>query len=312
MTEVPHYTKILKINSRGTEHALEGNVVVQEKVDGSMFRFGWDENGELSMASHHAPLYPESPGKFAPAVEHVMGCTDAIIAKKWYPIWCYCEYLGKPKQITLAYERVPTNHLVLFDAMYGGGVFASRVMLQEIADLLHIDLIPELYYGIVTMDDLTDMLTTDSYLGNEKIEGVVVKNYNENIQIGPRLYPLFVKYVRPAFQERHGKEWKQNTGKSNLQAYMESFAAEPRWVKAIQRMSDEGTLQDAPRDIGSLVKLVQADIIDEEAANIKEELYRLFIGDITRLSVRGLAEWYKKRLAKEDEELAIICGCCFG
>ena len=293
MAKVPGYTKILTIGSRGTERALEGDVVVQEKVDGSMFRFGWDENGDLAMASHHAPLYPESGGQFAAAIEHVMTLGDLAMPNTWL----YCEYLQKPKHNTLAYARIPRNHLVLFDATMNGA-FLSREGIERYAEAFEIDAIPELRCGPTTLDDLTALHATESYLGNEKIEGVVVKNYAESIQVGPRLYPLFVKYVRPAFKERHNKEWKKNTGKSKLEAYMESFASEPRWTKAVQRMRDEGTLQGEPRDIGALVKLVQADVMDEEAANTKEELYKLFIDDIARLSVRGLAEWYKKRLAQ--------------
>ena len=92
------------------------------------------------------------------------------------------------------------------------------------------------------------------------------------------------------------QDWKKRSSKGKLEDYLESFRADARWIKAVQRMREDDTLEYQPRDIGTLVKLVQADIREEEIENIKEELYKLYIGDITRTAVRGLAEWYKAQL----------------
>jgi len=51
------YPKVLTLGSYMTDRALVGKVVVQEKVDGSQFRFGVvldkDGNKKLVMGSHH-------------------------------------------------------------------------------------------------------------------------------------------------------------------------------------------------------------------------------------------------------------------
>lgn len=300
MTEVPSYIKVLTLGARGTERALVGPVVVQEKIDGSQFSFGVDADGNIGCRSHHKQLSLDSPTKmFAPAVEHVLRMTTQL-STVWRlsgkECWFYCEYLQKPKHNTLIYERVPKNHLALFNVDLSGAWCDRYEVLESFADLLEIDVVPELHRGEITIDELKALLTTPSFLGGELVEGVVIKNYNELIALGGRTYNVFCKLVNEKFKERHQKDWKKRSSKGKIEVYLESFRAEARWIKAVQRMREEGILEHQPRDIGTLVKLVQADIKEEETENIKEELYRLYIGAITRTATRGLAEWYKAQL----------------
>lgn len=293
MTEVPSYTKILTLGAQGTERVLVGPVVVQEKVDGSQFSFGVDGNGNIGCRSHHKQLVLDAPTKmFAPAVEQVLRNSQALrdFSSKCGDCWFYCEYLQKPKHNTLTYERIPKNHLVLFGALINGHWLKVRDRLMGSAYVFDIDVIPELHRGEITIDELKALLTTPSFLGGQTVEGVVIKNYNELIAIGGRIYPVFCKLVNEKFKERHQKDWKKRSSKGRIEAYLESFRSEARWIKAVQRMREDGTLEYQPRDIGTLVRLVQADIKEEETENIKEELYKLYIGDILRTAIRGLAE----------------------
>ena len=314
MTDVPSYTKVLTLGARGTERALVGPVVVQEKIDGSQFSFGVDTDGNIGCRSHHKQLSLDAPTKmFAPAVEHVLRMSEILrgCSSTYGECWFYCEYLQKPKHNTLAYERIPKNHLLLFDAYIGGDwryspswieptkptcEYSRLKFMDWLARTLEIDVVPELHRGEITVDELKALLATPSFLGGQTVEGLVIKNYNELIALGGRTYNVFCKLVNESFKERHQKDWKKRSSKGKLEAYLESFRAEARWIKAVQRMREEGTLEYQPRDIGTLVGLVQADIKEEETENIKEELYRLYISDITRTAIRGLAEWYKAQL----------------
>jgi len=299
--DVPSYTKILTLGATGTERALMGEVIIQEKVDGSQFRFGLNEDGELTMASHHATIYPENPGMFGMAADHAAWAAGACYLPR--DTYFYCEYLAKPKHNTLAYESVPFHHLVLFDVLLSdGGWVRDHATLDAWARSLDIDVVPELYRGVASLADVQALLATPSFLGKETVEGVVIKNWGELIAVGGTTFPLFTKHVNEAFKERHGKEWKRGTGKNKRDTYVESFAAEGRWAKAVQHLRERGELVGAPKDIGALVREVQDDIDAEETKNIKEELYRLYIGDIKRAAVRGLPEWYKVRLLENVEE----------
>lgn len=47
MKTVPSYQKILTLGSNFTENALIGEVIIQEKIDGSLFAFGVNEDGQV-------------------------------------------------------------------------------------------------------------------------------------------------------------------------------------------------------------------------------------------------------------------------
>jgi hypothetical protein len=311
MKAVPSYGKILTIGSAFTENALVGPVVIQEKVDGSQFAFGMNEYGELLMRSKGAPLFEDQyADMFMEAVQFAVTLKGKLKGKS--DMWFYCEYLQKPKHNTLKYENTPKNHLVLFDIVHKGA-YQSRVVLEEMAVLLDIDVIPELWKG-----DLADYLlnkygdekgnstpgdflkglaeTTPSYLGGETVEGLVIKNYTQTIMLGGNLFPLFTKHVREAFKERHSVDWKIRQPKDSLQTWMEGFKSEARWQKAILHSREKGTLTQSPKDIGPLLKEIQQDIKDEETENIKNYLYKCFIDDICRKAVFRFPEWYKELL----------------
>ena len=302
MKHIPHYTKVLTLGSSYTENALVGDVIIQEKVDGSQFRFGINEDGELLFASKGANLVPYfNEGEmtnvqkmFVPAVKYLLSIQDKF--KEFKPdTYFFGETLEKPKHNVLKYEKVPTNHIVLFDVLeQGKWVTAGR--LNGIAIWLGIDTIPELYRGTADVDKIKELLTANSYLGNETVEGVVIKNYNQTILLGGNVFPLFTKYVREAFKERHDVEWKIKRPKDAIADYIQGFNNEARWQKAIIHLKEKGELEQSPRDIGKLIKTVQQDIIEEESENIKNYLYKKFVDDIKRVSTKGLPEWYKQKL----------------
>ncbi len=295
MKTVPTYTKVSTIGSAYTENALVGEVIVQEKVDGSQFNFGINEDGEFVARSKSVNLHTDNeiPKMFQKGYGFVHGNKEiATLPKDTY---LYCEYLEKPKHNTLKYERTPKNNIVLFDALLGGK-WATREELTELALKLDIDLIPELGRGTFTTDDVKNFTNNDSYLGGEKVEGVVIKNYGQIITLGGMMFPLFTKYVREEFKERHALDWKDRTPKGNMESFIASFKSEARWQKAIIHFKEQGKLLNAPQDIGPLMKEIQEDIKAEDEQTIKDTIYKLFLEDIMRVSIQGFAQWYKDKL----------------
>jgi hypothetical protein len=310
MKAIPSYGKILTLGSAFTENAIVGNISIQEKVDGSLFAFGVNEDGEVVMRSKGAILTEDNHAQmFDEAVAFVLSKEEYL--KKMLPTdsYFYCEYLQKPKHNTLKYRQIPKNHLVLFDHVQKGK-YVDREVLVNWAWGLEIDVIPELWTGNLSeyvlskpkgmslpLDFIKRLIeTTTSYLGEEIIEGVVIKNYSQTILLGGNLYPLFTKYVRESFKERHNADWKVRQPKDNLQSWFEGFKSEARWQKSIIHAREKGLLQQAPQDIGPLMKMIQQDIQDEEEANIKNYLYKAFIQDILRKAVHGFPVWYKEQL----------------
>jgi len=295
MRSFPSYPKILYLGKPFTAGVFNSELIVQEKVDGSFFGFGIDERGDLVLRSKNTLIDVNAfPKLFKEGVEYVLSIEQGIL---YFPenTFFYCEYLKTEKHNTLHYERIPKNHLVLFDCLMQGE-FVDREKLVEFADMLNIDVIPELYRGKLEgdIDRLNKFFEIDSYLGKEKIEGIVIKNYNEKIEMYGHVFPLFVKYVRPEFREQNQAEWGHN--KDKITEFIESFRTEARWEKAYQHLRERGLLKQELSDIGLLMKEVSIDIEEEEKENIKKFLWKEFSKKIKKEATKGLPDWYKKKL----------------
>ena len=295
------YTKVLTLGSRGTENVFKGFVVVQEKIDGSQFRFGIDDEGHMVFGSHRKELFPGAPEKmFKQAMSTaIAGLNQLLIDNSGLrEVTFFAEYLQKPKHNALAYDKTPLGNLVLFDVVYGADRgFATRFELETFAQRMGIDVVPELWRGSdCTVEILVGLHETESYLGGQKVEGVVAKNYGQLIEVHGRLYPVFAKLVSEQFKERNTKEWKQKSGKSKLETLFAEFATEARWAKAVQHLEELGELDGSPKDIGPLMKELHRDLRDEETENIKDALFNLHIKGLLRTATRGFPDWYKSQL----------------
>jgi hypothetical protein len=304
MKTLPYYTKVLTLGSSGTGEIFDGPVVLQEKIDGSQFRFGKNEDGEILFGSHRQNwVDPSLADKmFHGAVSYLQGTMEsfAFIRPDTY---LFAEYLAKPKHNTLNYARTPKNGLVLFDCLQSGR-WVGREELREMALLFNVDLIPQFNAdadGSLSVNTLRPLHDIESYLGGENIEGVVIKNYGKTIMLGGTVFPLFCKFVRSGFKERNDANFRATNPNDNLADYVNGFKNEARWKKAIQHMREDGRLTVSPKDIGPLIKEIQGDIRVEEAATIKDSLYKFFIDEITRRAIAGFPEWYKEQLLQNVE-----------
>ncbi|MFA5378703.1 MAG: RNA ligase family protein, partial [Dehalococcoidia bacterium] len=255
-----------------------------------------DEDGALEFASHHQQIFPGAAGQFEPAVQHVIAHYEAL--RELAPVCLYGEYLAKPRQNTIAYARIPRGYIVLFDMAIGGVLRDYDAALGQVAERLECDVVRTIHRGPVTMDDLRGMLTEKPMLGGDMLEGIVVKNYGQNILLGGQVWPVFCKLVNEQFKEKHAANPDWKSGKNREQEYYDTFCTEARWRKAVQHMRERGELQDAPQDIGPLMKEIHADLLDEEAEDIKEWLYREHVKDVVRAAQRGFADWYKAQLVE--------------
>lgn len=299
MKKVPSYPKILNLGAAYTEDALLGTLVVQEKVDGSLFAFGVNDEGQLVIRSKNADIDPEvGQDMFQKAIDYVKSLN--LPERGLRDVYFYCEYLQKPKHNVCVYEKTPANHLVLFDVMTHGRFYSGGDIVQHLQEVagwamdLGIDPIPVYTVGKLDKDDLQQYFQKDSYLGGTKIEGIVIKNFARNIMYNGQVYPLYTKFVRPEYREQSKELWEP--GENKLDAYIETFHNENRWKKVMQHAKEAGQLTHTPKDIGNLIPLIYEDVLLEEAENIKRFLFDYFKGDILNASKRGFAEWYKTQL----------------
>ena len=292
------YGKVYNNGVKYVTQVFDGPVVVQEKVDGSQFSFGMI-GGELLFRSRKQQMHPYAyEGMFANGVKAIEEIADKLIPNVVYR----GEYLQKPCHNALKYDRVPTRHVILFDMEDADtpDLYFEPEFVQEEAARLGLECVPTFWQGRVAgVTELLQYLEEKPILGGPYIEGIVIKNYEIADLTGKFLK---AKVVREDFREVHKQKWGEANPNSRdiVNAIIDSYRTEARWNKAVQHLRDEGKLQDAPQDIGDLLKAVNLDILEEEADNIKEILFKHFWKDISRGTTRGLPEWYKRRLIGVD------------
>lgn len=295
------FPKILHLGHKQIKDIFDGEVEITEKVDGSQLGFG-KINGELFVRSKGKEQDLDNPDKmFEGAVEFVKTIADKLPDN----IALYGEWLNKPKHNVLAYDQTPKNGIALFGVC--DPITQEHLGMDEIsawAERLGVDTVPLLFKGETNAQVVLDMVDkTDSFLGGQKIEGVVVKAYKPWLFMGK--IPLTVmsgKYVSEAFKEVHAKDWKkEHTGKGKLEVLISQYRSKARWNKAIQHLRDNGELENSPKDIGAIIKEVRVDVTAEEMENIKDQLWEIYKDDILRHTTSGLPEWYKKKLALGDD-----------
>lgn len=290
------YPSIFALGHRALAELFDGPVLVEEKVDGSQFSFGLFEDGYRAR-SKGKQLILDAPEKmFATAVEHI----QTLPLREG---WTYrAEWLAKPKHNTLAYERAPTNGLIVFDINDGHESYLPWEAKAEEAARIGLEAVPVMHHGEVTdIDMFRAMLDRTSCLGGQLIEGVVLKNY---AKFGPDKKALLGKFVSERFKEKHKVEWRASnpTRKDVIALLGLAYKNEARWEKAVQHLREAGALEDSPRDIGALMKEVPADIKKECVDEIKDKLFEWAWPQIQRQVSNGLPEWYKGKLLEKQFE----------
>lgn len=297
---IKSFPKIFSIGTNYITNIFKGNVEITEKLDGSQFSFG-KINGELYLRSKGAQLFVDNPQKmFSKGIDYVVSIEDKLPDNTIY----YCEFLSGPAHNVLQYERVPKNNLILFGMSDEKGNFEkSYENLKTIAETIDIEIVPLIYHGkIENPEKLLKILETESVLGGNKVEGIVVKNYSQPFLLGGQPIPMMMgKYVSETFKETHRDKWgRKFTGKGKWQVFLESFQTEARWLKAIQHLKEKGELENSPKDIGKLMKEIHLDIEEEEKENIKSFLWEQFKGDVFRTARKGFPEFYKQKLLEKS------------
>lgn len=294
------YPSIFQLGHRYLADLFAHDVTVEEKIDGSQFSFGV-VGDQLRCRSKGAEIHPDAPDKlFSKAVEVVKERAD-----KLQPGWIYrAEYLAKPKHNVLAYDRVPANYLMIFDVTTGIEEYLDARSKRIEAERLGFEAVPLIFDGRVPegalgLSKFNEWLGQVSVLGGPKIEGLVFKNYHA---FGTDKKILIGKYVSEDFKEAHKVVWAtMNHEKGDILGRLATaYKTKARWAKAVQHLRDAGKLQDAPQDIGLLIREVPDDILKECADEIKDALMAWAWPQLKRMVTGGMPEWYKEQLAAKQ------------
>lgn len=296
------YPSIFNLGHKAIQFLTSRPVIVEEKVDGSQFSMGVSAtSGELMVRSKGATVDLEAPAKMF--VEGV--ATAKKLQEKMTPGFVYRgEYLKKAKHNTLAYDRVPKDHVILFDINTGVEEYLSPYEKRQEAERLGLEVVPHLFEGMIhNAADFRVFLERDSVLGGQKVEGVVIKPADYGL-FGLDKHVIMGKFVSEAFKEIHAGEWKKEnpSSKDIVDKLIERYKTPARWGKAVQHLAEAGTLKGELSDIGILLREVKDDILKEEREQITEALFSWAWEHIARGVVGGLPQWYKEELMKKQFE----------
>jgi hypothetical protein len=297
------YSSIYNLGHAAITDLFDGPVIVEEKIDGSQISFGLID-GELQARSKGATLNLLAPdGMFAKAVAVINSLKNMLPINYIFR----GEYLAKPKHNVLCYDRHPENHIIIFDVeKWHESGFVSPEEKREMARRLGLECVPVLYRGMI--DDpqaLRNLLETQSVLGGQKIEGMVIKPEKYDL-FGRDKKVLMGKFVSEAFKEVHAATWKDEHGTKGSRDIIQILAAQlatpARWQKAVIHLKEAGKIEGSPRDIGHLIPETQQDILKECSELIREQLFSWAWPQLKRMCTHGLPEWYKGELMKSQFE----------
>lgn len=293
---ISSYPKVLTVGHRYVEGVITPPNIIEEKVDGSQISFGKDLEEHLCIRSRGAVIHPEAPDSmFREGVDYIKSI------EKWLEpgITYRGEYLKKPKHNVKTYDRIPKNHIVIFDVEFYGNPVMTHWEKVNYANAIGLECVPCLAKDVNTIGELEKLLNTESFLGGGKIEGIVIKNY---YRITPDGKFMVAKIVNEDFKESHRKTWGEikQAGKSVIERIVLDLNTEARMNKAVQHLRELGELTCSNADIGKLLQQMHKDIDEEESEHIKEVLYKNYIKDIKRGVCKGLPQWYKDKLMRGE------------
>jgi len=297
MNELRSYPKVYNLGHRAIRDLFFGDVVVQEKVDGSQFSFGIVD-GQLQCRSRGRmiPDLDDAGKLFAGAIATARDAADRNLLMEG-AIYRGEAMMG-PRHNVLTYERAPRGNFVLFDVDTDVEDRCDhREVLEAVAEALQCEITPEHYRGpIDDLEAIKALIEKGSFLGGP-MEGLVFKNYD---RFGVDGKMLMGKYVTDAFREAHKQDpnWKPRTNAGIIEQIGEVFRHERRWEKSIERLRDSGELEGSPRDIGPLIRDIQGDVLAEEYHAIAKMFMDYYAKDIRGAVIKGFPQWYKERLAE--------------
>ncbi|MDB4725818.1 RNA ligase family protein [bacterium] len=292
------YPSPAALGHKKVQDILKGVVIVEEKIDGSQFSFGVYD-GELKIRSRGAQIDLDNPQKmFQLGVDYVKSIKEELT-----PGYMYTgEYLSKPKHNSQCYGRIPKNNIIVFDIRSGEEHYLESEDKKQEAERLGMEVVPRLFIGEVSShEQLQELMATPSILGGDSpMEGIVIKNY---AQFTADKKVAMAKIVCDTFKEKHTKDWKErNPSKSDIIATLTAgLCTEARWNKSVQHLKEAGTIEGSPKDIGLLIKEIQADVKKDSEEEIKDALFEWAWKQVERGITQGFPEWYKEQLAASKE-----------
>jgi len=306
------YQKIIASFKPEVQPIWDGDIIVEEKIDGSQFRIEIDDKGNIQCGSRTQEL-GMLDSMFKKGVDEMVEVFKDYKAPAGTLTYIYGEYLSKPKQNAIPYARTPKHYIIIFDVQENKRWLRPKEK-EEFAMQFDLEAVPVLWEGDgkeFTAEVQEKILKQPSILGHQAgfnhIEGFVIKTYdrfynlNEYPQYKNSDFPwLSCKVVNDEFKEKN-KEENPNRGQK-LQDLKDAYRTEARVLKAIQYCRDRGELKGDLSDLQFIIPRMSEDIVEENKEDIKNALWKMFGKEIVGYALKIAPEVYKKVLYEEVKQ----------
>jgi hypothetical protein len=291
---IPDYGKVYALGTNWEhEGILDGEVIVEEKIDGSQFSFSVGLKGELAFRSRGKQLAEGDYADFKPVIEAVRHAPLPILS---CPYVVRGEFLRSPRHNVIEYKRIPMHHLMVWELETEQlpKILSRRFRMESWCEMAGLECTPLLYQGRISgLDDIQKLTAgCESILGGP-IEGVVIKSV-----CGTKR----AKVVMDAFRETTKQPKARPTDTDFAAALGRQYSTPMRWEKAVHRLREAGEISGSPKDIAALVREIQSDMWLECEPQINAALAERHRKQVSAGAVEGFAQWYLKRLARKEED----------
>lgn len=289
------YPKIHRLGKEETEGILQGEIHVQEKIDGANVSIWIDKRGEIACGSRNREL-SEGFNGFVDYVKKHEGIHKLLQDNPTYRL--YGEWLVRH---TISYKETNYNQFYLFDITeIGDGEepeeFFPIEKVHAIAEQYNI-LTPE-YHG--KFKDV-DLVFLDKFVGTSKLgekgEGVVIKNMAHTDKFGNHCY---AKIVTQEFKEDNGITFGGNNKHSDtywemyiVNKYM-TLARVEKVMHKIQQTLDE------PLDLEHIPRITMSayyDLLQEEVWEFSKKVDVISFKKLKMLCNKKAVQIYKDILS---------------
>jgi len=263
--DFPKYPKIKWIGDEQNRFIFsdpEKFLVVQEKIDGANFRFNVSADGIIFGSRNKVLSDSETNKIWQPYMDYIRKKVEWVFKKP--EVLDYISELVFYGEATIPHSIIydPTiPPVIIFDAFSKKrGMFINLAEIEGVTKLLKLDMVPSWMWKVEKLQFLTDKDIPQSNYYPGKAEGIVVKDYNQQV---------FAKFKTKNFIEVNRKKFgaSPKVARDDNERLINKYVTNKRIEGMIFKLRDEGM----PIGMAMMKKLPQAvwqDVIDECANEI--------------------------------------------
>jgi len=276
-----------------------GSIVIQEKLDGSNFRFTWEPDTGFTFGSRRTEGEGLHRDQFADAIEYVEENVSEVELRSQHNEFGKLVYFGEfMNPHTISYDWEGTPDFIGFDVWSEDAQnFLTTGLVQSLFDGLDLPTAPIVTTVSADEWDDYDFECPESEYYDGKAEGVVFKNHTTD---------TYGKYVREDFKEKSKQTFgpSKKSSLNDTERMVYAYITEARIRKAIYRLQDEeGKKIRMEMMAEGLPQEVISDFVDEEGFNVfMNENWKIGIGEFRSIVSSRCAEVLRREVDKKVKE----------